>query len=207
MRQSRVERCLSRFHSAFGGMRSYQRISCWRRNVFKFGAWKHPGVADQTRSFSYLDMTLFSEGGMAGESIVAESAVNPGRTKGAVAFFREWQEEDLDMKMVAEKPVEPGASVSARLGIGSWTVLVVLFLLLAVTFMVVYLGWTMGSGTDVPASGYVAMALGVIVSLAVGFGLMALIFYSSRNGYDEQPVLIAPEGEADEPADVPPGKP
>jgi hypothetical protein len=36
------------------------------------------------------------------------------------------------------------------------------------------------------------MAFGVIISLAVGFGLMALLFYSSRRGYDEPPVLIVP---------------
>jgi hypothetical protein len=42
------------------------------------------------------------------------------------------------------------------------------------------------------------MALGVIISLAVGFGLMALIFYSSRKGYDEPPVLIAPDRDGSE---------
>lgn len=89
--------------------------------------------------------------------------------------------------------IEPDVLVSTRLGVGSWTILIVLFLLLAITFVIVYLGWTLGSGADVPASGYVAMVLGVIVSLAVGFGLMALIFYSSRKGYDEQPVLIIPD--------------
>jgi hypothetical protein len=35
------------------------------------------------------------------------------------------------------------------------------------------------------------MALGVILSLVVGFGLMALLFYSSRKGYDESPVIIS----------------
>jgi hypothetical protein len=34
--------------------------------------------------------------------------------------------------------------------------------------------------------GYVAMILGVVFSLAVGCGLMALMFYSSRHGYDER---------------------
>ncbi len=72
-------------------------------------------------------------------------------------------------------------------------------LLLAGTFVVAYLGWTLANGTDVPASGYVAMALGVFVSLGVGFSLMALLFYSSRKGYDEPPVLISPEGEHNEP--------
>jgi hypothetical protein len=82
--------------------------------------------------------------------------------------------------------------VSARSDIGSWTILIVLVLLLAATFAVVYVGWTLANGTDVPASGYVAMAFGVLVSLGVGFGLMALLFYSSRKGYDEPPVLILP---------------
>jgi hypothetical protein len=33
--------------------------------------------------------------------------------------------------------------------------------------------------------GHVAMVLGVIVALVLGFGLMALMFYSNRKGYDE----------------------
>ena len=36
-----------------------------------------------------------------------------------------------------------------------------------------------------PAVGYLAMALGVVFSLIVGCGLMALLFYSSRHGYDD----------------------
>ena len=35
--------------------------------------------------------------------------------------------------------------------------------------------------------GYVAMILGIIFSLLVGCGLMALVFYSNRRGYDEPP--------------------
>jgi hypothetical protein len=33
----------------------------------------------------------------------------------------------------------------------------------------------------------VAMAIGVLFSLAVGVGLMALVFHSSRFGYDDLP--------------------
>ena len=33
--------------------------------------------------------------------------------------------------------------------------------------------------------GYIAMILGIIFSLVIGCGLMALMFYSSRHGYDE----------------------
>ena len=38
-----------------------------------------------------------------------------------------------------------------------------------------------------PAEGYVALIIGIVFSLAVGVGLMALLFYSSRRGYDEPP--------------------
>ena len=91
---------------------------------------------------------------------------------------------------------ESNVLASVRLGIGSWIILVVLLLLLAGTCIVAYLGWRLGSGPDVPASGYIAMAFGVVVSLGVGFGLMALIFYSSRKGYDEPPVLISSDSDA-----------
>src|SRR5215470_16368555 len=57
------------------------------------------------------------------------------------------------------------------MGKGSWVVLVILLLLLAGTVFVSYLGWTGAAGTDVPASGYVALVLGVVFSLVVGFGL------------------------------------
>jgi len=45
--------------------------------------------------------------------------------------------------------------------------------------------WISVQGPPMPAHGYIAMALGVVLSLVVGCGLMALLFYSSRHGYDE----------------------
>lgn len=45
--------------------------------------------------------------------------------------------------------------------------------------------WVSLSGPPMPATGYVAMGLGVVFSLVVGCGLMALLFYSNRHGYDE----------------------
>ena len=90
------------------------------------------------------------------------------------------------------------STMSARLGLGSRIILIVLVSLLCAACVVAYLGWRLADGVDVPISGYVAMAAGVIVSLAVGFGLMALIFYSSRKGFDEPPVLIVPEDDVNE---------
>jgi hypothetical protein len=33
--------------------------------------------------------------------------------------------------------------------------------------------------------GYIAMILAIVFSLVIGCGLMALMFYSSRHGYDD----------------------
>lgn len=96
--------------------------------------------------------------------------------------------------MTAEINADPAAVSSSRgMAAGNWTVLIVLLLLLAATLVIAVIGWSLGAGTDVPASGYFALALGVVFSLAVGFGLMGLVFYSSRKGYDEPPVLLPPE--------------
>lgn len=37
------------------------------------------------------------------------------------------------------------------------------------------------------AGGYAAMVAGAVFAIIVGVGLMALLFYSSRKGYDEPP--------------------
>ena len=73
--------------------------------------------------------------------------------------------------------------------VGAWVVVGVLSAFLVAAGIIGYIGWT-DTDTDVPASGYIAMALGTIFSLVVGVGLMALVFYSSRKGYDEPAVLI-----------------
>jgi hypothetical protein len=45
--------------------------------------------------------------------------------------------------------------------------------------------WTHIGGDAIPGYGYVAIAGGVLISLLVGGGLMALVFYSNRHGYDD----------------------
>ena len=84
----------------------------------------------------------------------------------------------------------PVNGTSSKLGSGNWTILFVLVSLLGLTVFVAYIGWTFAGDADVPESGYVALALGVVLSLAVGFGLMTLVFYSSRKGFDEPPILV-----------------
>jgi hypothetical protein len=40
-------------------------------------------------------------------------------------------------------------------------------------------------GLDMPAVGWVALILGSLVTIAVGAGLMFLMFWSNRHGYDD----------------------
>jgi hypothetical protein len=87
-------------------------------------------------------------------------------------------------------------SISIPRNAGGWIVIAVLLLLLGASGFIAYRGLTIDN-VDVPASGYFAMAFGVIFSLIVGVGLMALIFYSSRKGYDEPPAVV-PEQRAED---------
>jgi len=79
---------------------------------------------------------------------------------------------------------------------GTWLVLGILavFLVSAVVLLHAYVGWVMGDseldrGQQMSGAGYVAMTFGIIVTLALGIGLMALIFYSSRKGHDQDAVI------------------
>ena len=74
-----------------------------------------------------------------------------------------------------------------KMGIGSWTLMAALLGLLAAAVAFAYFGWTYEPGEAMPVSLLIPMALGIVFSLIVGIGLMALVFYSSRKGYDEPP--------------------
>jgi hypothetical protein len=46
--------------------------------------------------------------------------------------------------------------------------------------------WHALGASEISLAGWLAMALGVLFSLALGIGLMALVFFSNRRGYDDQ---------------------
>jgi cytochrome c oxidase assembly factor CtaG len=60
-----------------------------------------------------------------------------------------------------------------------------LFVILAASVWWATALWISVEGPPMPASGHVAMWLGIIFSLVIGCGLMALMFFSSRRGYDD----------------------
>jgi hypothetical protein len=72
---------------------------------------------------------------------------------------------------------------------GTWLVLGVLAVFLVFALAFLYVGWGMADseldrGLQMSGAGYVAMTFGIIVTLALGIGLMALIFSSNRRGHD-----------------------
>jgi hypothetical protein len=60
-----------------------------------------------------------------------------------------------------------------------------LLALLALSIWFAAAAWTRLGGEPIPLYGYFAIVGGVLFSLLVGGGLMALVFYSSRHGYDD----------------------
>jgi hypothetical protein len=72
-----------------------------------------------------------------------------------------------------------------RLGTGAWVAIIILIALLVLAIVGVWYSGTDDLAAGVSGPGYLAMVFGVLFTLAVGVGLMGLIFFSSRRGYDE----------------------
>jgi len=68
------------------------------------------------------------------------------------------------------------------------TGLLVLFLFGLLAFVVWWVSdiYNTIGGFEMPVAGWVALFLGVILSVVIGVGLMILVFYSNRHGYDER---------------------
>jgi len=53
--------------------------------------------------------------------------------------------------------------------------------------VLLYVGWILPDdtpGQSMSSGGYVAMIFGIVATLALGVGLMSLVFYSNRHGDD-----------------------
>ena len=68
---------------------------------------------------------------------------------------------------------------------GVFALKAVLLALLGAAIWIAVAGWQAVGDVAIPAHGYIAMTLGIGFSLVVGCGLMALVFYSNRKGYDD----------------------
>ena len=73
---------------------------------------------------------------------------------------------------------------SSPLGVAGWIALVVLVGFLAVAVLYAIHAWMALSGVTMSGAGWLFLILGAVFTLAVGGGLMWLVFYSSRHDYD-----------------------
>ena len=71
-----------------------------------------------------------------------------------------------------------------RLSIAGWVALAVLLGLLAAAIWYAVHAWLALSGVAMSGMGWLFLGLGIVVTIGVGAGLMALVFYSSRHDYD-----------------------
>jgi hypothetical protein len=76
--------------------------------------------------------------------------------------------------------------------IATAAVMAVLFAILGISVWGMISAWT-NIEAQMTGHGWTALILGVVFSMIVGCGLMALLFFSSRRGYDEPPKFDRPD--------------
>jgi hypothetical protein len=57
--------------------------------------------------------------------------------------------------------------------------------LLGLALFAAHRTWVALEGVAISTSGLIALGLGIFLTVALGVGLMFLVFYSNRRGYDE----------------------
>ncbi len=71
-----------------------------------------------------------------------------------------------------------------RLSVAGMLTIVILVVLLAAAVWYAAGIWSSLAGVHISALGWTFMVLGVVVTIGLGAGLMALVFYSSRHDMD-----------------------
>jgi len=77
---------------------------------------------------------------------------------------------------------EPAGKQSA-LGVAGWLAIAAMGVALGLAIWFAFWGWNLTDAT-LDANGRIALVLGAVFSMLVGGGLMALLFWSNRKGYD-----------------------
>jgi len=73
---------------------------------------------------------------------------------------------------------------SSRLGVAGWITIAVLVVLLAWAGWYALHAWNELAGIDISPMGWFFIVIGILFTLGLGGGLMALVFYSSRKDFD-----------------------
>jgi hypothetical protein len=72
---------------------------------------------------------------------------------------------------------------------GKWVISATLLAILAIALWASYGLW-IRVVASVPGWVWLLLAIGGVLSIVLGAGLMALVFYSHRMGFDEPPVVV-----------------
>jgi len=74
-------------------------------------------------------------------------------------------------------------SKRAGLGTAGWLTIAALGMLLGAAIWFLFYGWNL-TDAQISTHGYIALTLGILLSALLGGGLMTLLFWSNRKGYD-----------------------
>jgi hypothetical protein len=67
----------------------------------------------------------------------------------------------------------------------TWVAVVIAAAAVVAVAIVIGMFWNQLGTSEISAAGWLALVFGVIVTFALGVGLMALVFISNRRGYDD----------------------
>jgi hypothetical protein len=79
---------------------------------------------------------------------------------------------------------EPEKDRNSRLSAGGWIALAVLVSFFFASLWYAVKVWTSMAGVQMSGWGWLFLVLGIVVTIGLGAGLMALVFYSSRHDMD-----------------------
>ena len=71
--------------------------------------------------------------------------------------------------------------------LGTWLSVGVAAVAVVVVGAISVANWDIVGNSGISLTGWIALILGFVVTMAVGVGLMALVFISNRRGYDDPP--------------------
>jgi hypothetical protein len=92
-----------------------------------------------------------------------------------------------DRRRVVSRIVgEAGTGEEGRVGARLTWIAVAVAAIAVIALLAITAGlWSSIGDVDMSAGGWIALVLGVLFAVALGVGLMALVFISNRRGYDE----------------------
>ncbi len=79
----------------------------------------------------------------------------------------------------------PKNDQKSPLSAAGWIALAILLGLLLASLWYAVQVWTAMSGVQMSGWGWTFLVAGIVVTVGLGVGLMALVFYSSRHNYDQ----------------------